>query len=312
MSSCNNVFRNHCKARLRSEGMPLFSLQDRWHKVFEMWCDGWKKEQTNSCRILIQFDAAVHDEVHRFYVLLCRASFSPKASYYISCEPSGDNVARANSSDIEFPFDVSFIETISRVCPDVQIRQVVSSDELALQIARCCPFVAVQCYTLQYYDKIKENLKTMVVTGRTALPVVKAPGTQAKKRNADLDDLKTLAEDAKFIKVVRGALDYPTKTEKHWAQQNITPKFVQTKRQWQPQSICFKIPEVSENMGTVRFLSRGHRQRTPEFEIAREGLKNKERPGCLQSRPSLIICSLFAMGSDPMGSNNASTRIANT
>ncbi len=184
VSGCGSNVRNVCRAFLGTLPADVSATQPLMHQSIEMWADKWGKNLCNAATQVVMLERTVGDgQFSRHFMLMARATFSPKYSLWVRCGWSDCNVSQSGGP-LEFPFELDIRGVPSRLCPAKIRVPIVTSDDLALVLSQeCAVFPSWSACELVYRMPNVPHLLSMVVTGRgAALPMTKA------KAKAALDD----------------------------------------------------------------------------------------------------------------------------
>lgn len=190
--SCYSHVRNLCRLAMRLQSEELERQQGAIHHILATWADDWGKSICNGASKLVLFECQSPDGVvHRLWFVLARAMFSPKAQWWIECAESAMSSSGPVGGELNFPMEVEIVSTRSLVCASVETVKVVTSDELALQLARLAGADRLRCWDTSYRIAVVPTLLRMVVIDRgNALSLNRrAP---ARSTNAAMSDVRAV------------------------------------------------------------------------------------------------------------------------
>lgn len=134
VSCCQSSCRNVCKVGLAETSAALPSMVDEMHARLCKVAAHFGKAACNAADRLIMFSTS-GSRPSRLFVLLCRASFSPKFQLWCKAEWSPANVADPDARDLPTEFYIDLSMGYSRISPEMAAPAICTSDELALRLA---------------------------------------------------------------------------------------------------------------------------------------------------------------------------------
>lgn len=193
--SCYNHVRNICKVELRRRSEDLEREQSAMHNMLASWADDCGKLICNAASKLVLFECVLLDGgALRLWFLLARAMFSPKAQWWVECAESSSSSSGSSGAiggDLSFPVEVEIVSARSLVCPSIETAKVVTSDELALQLARFAGAGRLRCWDMPYRIAEVPTLLKMVVGGHgAALPLGRRAA--ARSTNTAMSDVRAV------------------------------------------------------------------------------------------------------------------------
>ena len=191
LDGCTRCPRNLCKKELQERSRDLCKRQESVHTLLEKLCDKLGKARCGEAKVTVMVEIPVADGVIRMFGLLLRAMFSPKYSIWFQLDWADANGGSRNDEVLTFPFLLRLAEGKTWISPEQDCILLLTSDELALQIAQEGGPDGLRWFNLEYeHPEADPHLFDRQVTAATAMSIERVAATATK--NQDLDDLKDL------------------------------------------------------------------------------------------------------------------------
>lgn len=201
--SCQLNLRNICKNQLRDESDSLFVAQEDIHSALVRLTDHVGAVASRRSEVVVMFKTSEEPFTRRF-ALLAFGVFSPKVQMWCLATWSDDNLQRPDGAIVDYPFKLSLSSRPCRVSPATLVPHLLTSDELALDLARSRNM-------WEYYLLDTElpgdepHLRTMIVKGGARHMFDREVTKPKSSRNRDLEDARSVASRAGRISLDRAA-----------------------------------------------------------------------------------------------------------
>lgn len=187
---CGSSVNKVCKASIAAESEALATLHRDVTRALNNHADTWGKQRCNAVEVLLLAecqDAA--GAITHHIALMARAWFNPKWQLWCLCEVEGEHSAA------QVPFVAKLANEFSKVCPEVSIPKVRTTEQFALVIARSALNGHWSLAELQYtLPTDAPHLLSMVVNGRQALAT--ASSGRRAPANIALKEFRSMLADA--------------------------------------------------------------------------------------------------------------------
>jgi hypothetical protein len=199
LASCLSSSRNVCPMGLGDDELIVF---DGNATGLTRFADTVPKPFQNDCTVLLMWQCAAGDRVHRRFALLAKTVLNPKYQVYILCEWASSNTTSSDLPELAYTFELRILASVTRISKEIRCIHFITSDELALMLTR----ISIGTWSvskLRYTIPHDTNLLRMVVDGALSAPCqlaksLKVSAATSAKRSSStaLNQLDALRQNA--------------------------------------------------------------------------------------------------------------------